>query len=149
MTRDERRDNARCEIHDRDRDDYRRDHDLKVAHHADRGDDGVEREYQVDYDDLKNHRKHCPTSACLCGRGAFPALDLAVDFPRRLGDQEKAAADQDEVVPGEILAEQGNDRVGEPDQRGQPEQQDDAEYQRECKPEPPHGLGLSSRQPRH
>ena len=33
-----------------------------------------------------------------------------MNFMRRLGDQEQAAADQDDVVPGNAVAEDGDER---------------------------------------
>ena len=69
-------------------------------------------------------------------------LDLGVDLVRRLGDQEQAAADQDDVVPGEVAAERREHRIGQPHQPGQAEQQDDAEHQREREPDLARALGV-------
>ena len=54
-------------------------------------------------------------------------LDLGVNFVRALGDQEQPAADQDQVAPGEFVAEQREDRRRQPHDPGQRQQQRDAE----------------------
>src|SRR6266403_2054800 len=49
MLGDEARDRPRRRIHDHDRDQHGRDHDADVLGYSDRGDDRVDREYQVDH----------------------------------------------------------------------------------------------------
>src|ERR1035438_9298218 len=51
MIRSEPRNWAGGRVHDQAGDHHRSDHDRKILHHADRGDDGVEREHHVDDDD--------------------------------------------------------------------------------------------------
>ena len=89
------------EIHRRDRDQNRGDHDADVLHHADRGDDGIDREDQIDGDDLRDDQAEGACRATGFGRcdSSVRRFDLAVNFVGRLGDQEQTAADQDQVVP--------------------------------------------------
>ena len=84
---------------------HRDDHDLDVLRHADRGDDRVDREHEVDRDDLQHDHRKCRMDLG-AGIVGLVGLDLGVDFVRRLGDQEQTAGDQDDVVPGETAAEQ-------------------------------------------
>ena len=56
MRRHEAADGAGEHHHQADRHDHRGDHHRDLAHHAHRGDDRVEREHEVDDDDLREHR---------------------------------------------------------------------------------------------
>ena len=83
--------------HDADGDDDGDHHDRDVVDHADGGDDAVEREDEVEHDDLRDdlpeHRMD--DLAGLMRLGAFEAM---VQFHRTLGEQEGAAEDQDDVA---------------------------------------------------
>ena len=100
------------DIHHDHRDHDGGDHDLDVLRHADGGDDRVEREDQVDRDELQRRPRQNA-----CARPPRPRLrlvarlDLGVDLVRRLGDQEQAAADQDDVAPGDADAEEREHRL--------------------------------------
>ncbi len=59
-----------------------------------------------------------------------------------------AAADQDDVAPGECVAPHGEYRLGQPDQPNQDRQQRDAEDQRQRQPELSRTLGLMLGNPR-
>ena len=87
--------------HERDGDDHRRDHDRDLVDHADRGDDRVEREDDVEQHDLHDHRRNdaALTAAEAC---ALLALELVVDLVGALADQEQAARDQDEVAARDL-----------------------------------------------
>ena len=77
-----------------DRDDHGRHHDREVVGHADRGDDRVEREDDVEQHDLNDHRAERRRHP----RRAVPllAFEPLVDLERRLGEQEQARRqDQD------------------------------------------------------
>jgi hypothetical protein len=54
------------------------------------------------------------------------AFELLVDFQRALREQEQAAADQDQIAPGERLAEHREQRMGQTRDPGQRHQQQDA-----------------------
>ena len=71
--------------------------------------------------------------ACVLMRpaAALMRLDLAMDFVGGLEDQEQAAADQDDVAPGDAGAEDREQRSAQRHQRCQREQQPDAENQGE------------------
>jgi hypothetical protein len=80
-------------------------HDRHVIGHADRGQDGVDREHQVQQDDLEDRRADVVDHDVLLvllqkvvGRGR---VDRVVDLLRRLPHQEQAAGDQDQVAPAE------------------------------------------------
>ena len=99
--------------------------------HADRGDDRIDREDQVDDDDLRDD--HAEVRADLLAVAFLVlALDVAVDLARRLDEQEEPAGEQDQVAPGEAVAERdvnsGVVRLDQPEQR---EQEDDAEDERQ------------------
>ena len=81
---------------------HRRDHDLDVLRHADGGDDRVEREDQIDRRPAARPPARTIASAAPALPSSSPRFDLAVDFVGRLGDQEQAAADQDDVAPGNV-----------------------------------------------
>ena len=69
-------------------------------------------------------------------------LKLAVDFVRGLGHQEQAAADQDDVAPGDACTEQAEQRLAQRHQPGQGEQQHQAEDQRQRQADLARPLGL-------
>src|SRR5207237_1364337 len=64
-------------------------------------------------------------------------LELVVDLPRRLADQEEAAADQDEVASTQAVAPHREQRPRESHHPRDREEQPDADAQRERQPEPP------------
>ena len=70
---------------------------------------------QIDHGDLQDDKQ----DAGRCGEFVllFRAVDLAVDFKCRLGDEKKAAADQDNVVPGNLVAVDGDDGFAQSRQR--------------------------------
>ena len=65
-------------------------------------------------------------AATRLGRVPLLALELVVDLVRALPHQEEAAEDQDQVAPGDLSADHGEQRLGEPDDPGQREQQQHA-----------------------
>jgi hypothetical protein len=100
-------------------------HDRDVLRHADRGDDAVDREHQVQHQDLADRGRHAHAGrlAGLEHVRAGLGVDVVVDLLGGLPDQEQAAGDQDQVAPGEAVAERGEDRLGEPhDDRDGPQQ---------------------------
>ena len=94
------RDRAGGRVHHQHGQHHRRDHDLDILRHADRRDDGVDREHKIDRDDLRHDQREGRIG--LGGRTVrLVGLDLGMDLVRRLRDQEQAAGNQDDVVPGE------------------------------------------------
>ncbi len=86
--------------HHHDGDDDGGHHDPHLIDHADRRDDGVQREDDVHQHDLDDDGRERPAAAR--GRGRVgTGLDLVVDLPRRLEDEEEATRDEDEVAPGQ------------------------------------------------
>ena len=64
-------------------------------------------------------------------------IDRVVDFLGRLPDQEQAAGDQDEVAPGEAVAEGGEQRLGQLHDEGDGGEQHQPHDQRRADAEPP------------
>ena len=112
MRLDERADRLGGHQHHEHGEDDGRDHDPHIVGHPDRGDDRVEREHDVEQhhldDDAGEGRGHPSRSASV---GAF---ELVVDLVGRLGEQEQAAADQDQVAAGDLLAENAEERRRQP-----------------------------------
>ena len=87
-----------------------------------------EREDHVKDQDL-HHRREEGDGA---DRGAlFVPLEHVVRLHRALDQQEQAAADQHQVAPGQLEAENRQDRLGQADDPGQAEQERDAAEQRQ------------------
>ena len=102
------------------RGDHRGDHHRQVIDHADGGDDRIQREDDVDQDDLHDHR----AEGGLHGAGgfAFFAFHELMDFLGALPDEEQAAAEKDQVASGEASAhhgDQGFGHAGHPRERRQ------------------------------
>ena len=57
---------------------------------------------------------------------ALLAFELVVDLVGRLGDQEQPAREQDEIAAGDLLAEHGEQRTGQPHDPGDRQQHEDA-----------------------
>src|SRR6185503_7157465 len=77
--------------------------------------------------DLKDDRDEASSPAA-AGRGhLFTGLDLVVDLPRRLGDQEQSAEQEDQVAAGDLTAERAaKERAREPHHPRDREQQEQA-----------------------
>ena len=74
-----------------------------VVGHADGGDHRVEREHDVEQHDLhddRGERRRDPRADV-----ALLAFELVVNLVRRLGDQEQAADEQDQIAARELVAE--------------------------------------------
>ncbi len=155
MSGDEARDRPRGRIHDGDRDQHRRDHDADVLRHADRRDNGIDREDHVDEDDLANHQRHRAARRKRAGRTARTVrplqltLDLGMQLMGRLGDEEQAAEDENEVVPGKLIIPQGEDNGGKPEQRGECKQERNPEDGREREAKAARGFATPGIKARH
>jgi hypothetical protein len=131
---DERADRPREREHEADRDHHRDDHHGHVLRHADRGDDRVEGEDHVDREDLEEDQAEGGGPALRL----FPLdLQLRVDLVGGLAEQEEAAAEEDQVAPGEPLAGDREERRRQAHHPRDREQQADAHDQREPEPQPP------------
>ena len=67
----------------------------------------------------------------------FLPFEPVVDLVGALPEQEEPAQDQDQVAAGDVLAEHGEQRRGQPDDPGQREQQQDARAHRQQQPDAP------------
>ncbi|MNT10573.1 hypothetical protein D3C72_1454110 [compost metagenome] len=99
--------------------------------HAHGGDDAVDREDDVQQQDLTNSGRKAQGD----GRGRFafflgPRVDALVDFSGRLPQQEQTTGNQDHVLPGEGMAEHLDDRLGQLHDPGNGAEQTQAHYQR-------------------
>jgi len=110
----ESRDRPRSGQHNKNGNDDRRCHYPELVGHPDGGDHAVEREHDVEQRDLHDDaaKARCSAPRLITQRLAFQPL---VDLARPLVEQEKAAADQDDVPPRNAAAEQFEQRLGEPD----------------------------------
>ena len=91
---------------------YDRDcHNGDVVDQTDRGDDGVEREYDVEYGDLREH--HAQPGDNRRPALFFGAFETVVNLVCRFGEKEQAAADQDDIASGNLLSEHSEPRIGE------------------------------------
>ena len=100
MPVDERADRLGREHHDRRPDHDRRNHHPQLVDHPDRGDHRVERKDDVEQHDLDDARwQTTPPHA----RSTVPFLPFepVVDLVGALGQQEQAAADQDQIAAGD------------------------------------------------
>ncbi|MFT3974476.1 MAG: hypothetical protein QM699_13805 [Amaricoccus sp.] len=100
-----------------------------LVRHADRGDDRVDREDQVDERDLHHHRgeaAHDPSAAV-----AFVALKRLVDLHRRLVDQEQPARGEDQVLAAHVVAEGMEQRLGQADDPADEHEQHQPRHQRQ------------------
>jgi hypothetical protein len=118
------------------------DHDGDVVGHADRCDDAVEREHEIENEDLHDggaeaQHRHGARAVLLLGFG----IDVLVDLGGRLPDEEEAAADQDEVAPREGMAEGGEQRRRQLDDVGDGAQKREPQDKRRADADAP-GLGL-------
>ena len=126
---DEGGDRARGRHQHDHRQDHRHRHDPDLVGHADRGDDAVDREYQVDDRDLGHHRREVGQHP---GTGlALVALERAVDLLGRLVDQEQPAGGQDQILARDAVPEQLEQRLGQADDPADEEQQHQPREQRQ------------------
>jgi hypothetical protein len=104
-----------------------------LADHADGRDHRVEREDDVEQEDLHDHAPERRRRA----RRDVPlhAFELLVDLVRALRQPEEASDQQNQIAAGDLLPEHGEQRRGEPDDPGQGEQQRDADEHGEREPD--------------
>ncbi|MNV69796.1 hypothetical protein D3C71_1627230 [compost metagenome] len=115
--------------------------------HAHGGDDAIDREHEVEHEDLADGHRETWRGA---GDDAFLAMpgfgrDVLMDLARGLPDQERAPGNQDDVAPGNAFAKDREDRLGQRHDPGNRRQQAQAHHQRKSDPQPPrllaHGFG--------
>mgnify|MGYP001140931905 CR=1 FL=1 len=109
MFRDEGHQRPRQEQHDRDGNDHGNHHHRELSHHTNCGDDTVEREDGVEYDDLDDHLPEDGMNDLLFPLRLLPFQPL-MQFHRALEQQEQAADDQDDVATGQAEAPDGDQR---------------------------------------
>ena len=149
MLRHEPRHRPRRHIHHGACDDNSGDHDLEILRHPDRSDDGIQREHQIDDDDLDDDPEERAGFGLRRIPSAFARFDLAVNLVRRLGDQECTAADQDDVAPRKPDAIDGEHRLRQSDQPHQQAEQQDTKHQRKRQSDLPRAFRLPRRNARH
>ena len=145
---DEVGDRPRRDEHHADRDDDGGDHDADLVDHADRGEHRVEREHDVEQDDLDEDGADRRRPAAGLGRSwAGVALERLVD----LGD---AFQSRNRPPPIRIRSRHensmpaiGEHRRGQPDDPRDREQQQDAHHHREAEADDPGAVALLRRQP--
>src|SRR5262249_44199122 len=147
MRRDEGTDRVGRRIHDDHGDNYGGNHHLKVLGHADRRQDRIERKHQIDDDKLE----HDPDEGL--GRrgshvdGSFARFHFVMDLVRRLGDEEHAATDQDDVTPGYSHSKDAEEWRRESHEPGEPYQHDHPEDERKREPDLAGAPGLAFGKP--
>ena len=136
--------------HQPDRDHHGGDHDRQRARHADRGQDRIDREDNVEQHDLHDCRAEAQASGL---GGAFvvrrvAAVERVMNLLGRLPDQEQAARDQDQIAQREGRVERTvavdqravdaeiDQRRGQPDQPRDRRKQRQPQHQRQCDADP-------------
>ena len=76
-------------------------------------------------------------AATFAERVPFLAFEPVVDLVGALAEQEQAADDQDQIAARDLLADDREQRLGQPDDPGEREQQQDARHHRPEQAEPP------------
>src|SRR5690625_3944056 len=114
--------------------------------HADGLHDAVELEYKVEQQDLEDSRADAGHGAGQAG-GILVGIDSVMDLARRFPNQEKAARDQDHVLPRESMAEDLEDRIGQRHYPGDDRQQQKPEQKRAAQPDDPGAVPMLARQP--
>ena len=133
MAVDEVADRAAGREHDDHGEDDRGDHHLDVLREAHGGDHGIERENDVDDDDLGDDAGE--GGADLSGLRVVLAFEAAVDFVDAFPEEEKSAAEHDEVFAGDGVAEDVEERMDELREPKNGAEQEDARDQRDHQPE--------------
>ena len=131
---DECRDASRERQHDPDRDNHRDHHHGNVLRHPDRRNHGVEREHDIEGENLDEDDSERSTA----GRSfslLVHDLEILVNLACRFRDEKETATQQDEIASGESLAEDREQGIGEAHDPGDREQQSKPENERQRKPE--------------
>ena len=121
------------------------DHHGQFAGDPDGGKDRVERKDEIHDGDVQHDEPKRP-GLPLWIRLVVVIVDFAVDFERRLTDQEDPRQDQHYVAPGEIMPYDRHDRSGQRDEPGEACKAGDAEHQGQDKTEEAGEAGLPDRQ---
>ena len=124
-------------------DDDRDIHDRDLVGHADRGDDRIDREHQIEQQDLEDRPGdrdfERPADHVLLG---IVRIYRMVDFLGCLPDEEQAAGDQDEIAPGEAVIEEFEDRICQVYDVGHRRQKQQPHHQRAADAETARGGAL-------
>ena len=124
MVVDEPREWPGRDQHHADGDDDGDDHDRHLIDQADRGQDRIEREHDIEQDDLHEHAAQSGRACARC-RMRLIALERLVDLGGGLPEQEDAATDEDDVAPREVTIEQRDERLRQADDPRDRQQQQD------------------------
>jgi hypothetical protein len=89
----------------------------------DRGDDGVNREHQINDHNLGNGGTRAPDGDRLVVRRSF---EFVMDFVCGFSNEEEAAADENDIAPGNPNSEKKEERLREPHKPGESGEHDDA-----------------------
>ncbi|CFE03898.1 Uncharacterised protein [Bordetella pertussis] len=139
---DEARQRLGRQQHDGHRDDHRHEHDGNVLGHAHGGDDAVDREHQIQHQDLRHRRGKAERGGLAAEHVvARVGIDMVVDFLGGLPHQEQAAGHQDDVAPRKPVAEQFEHRLRQLHDERHRAQQRQPQDQRHADPDAPR-LGL-------
>ena len=138
---DERRQRPHGDHHHPDRHDDGYDHDRKILGHAHGRDDAVDREDDVDHDDLNEAGDEAERRSRLLVIILVIRVDAVVDFARRLPDQEQAARQQQQVAHRKGVSEHRGQRLREMHHPRRRSEQRQAEHERQgqariCAPSP-------------
>src|SRR3712207_6071563 len=109
------------------------DHHGDLIDHADGGYDRVKREDRVEEDYL--HQDAAEVRRYPRALVSLLALEVLVDLEGAFAEQEEAAEDQDQVAPGDLLAQDRKERRGEPNDPAEGQEQQDAHDQRQSETE--------------
>lgn len=134
-------DGAGGEHHHQHGDDDGGDHHRHVGDHADRSDHRVEGKHDVDDGDLHNGAEEAAGHAFGLVGGLIFAFQAVVDLHAAFPQQEQTAEKQNQVAPGNTLAEDVEQVVGQAHYPGDGEQQHDPCDHRQGQAEEA-GLGL-------
>ena len=145
VLRDEGHQRLRQEQHDADREDYGDHHDRKFLDHTDSGDDAVEREDGIEYDDLHDHLPEDGVNQLLFTLRLMSFQSL-VQFHRALEQEEQAAEDQNEVAAGQAEAPDGHQRRSQCHDPGDGGEQCEADDERQREADHARGVALMRRQ---
>jgi hypothetical protein len=134
-----------CDEHRQDCDHDSGNHHVQLVHHSDRRDDRIDRKHRIDDHDLRHDR---PEAGVPCHRLVVRVrLDALVDLGGCLDEEEKSAADEDQIAPGELESPHAEQRLLERDHPADARQECQAHHQGEGQAEDAGTVALPRRQP--
>jgi hypothetical protein len=82
-----------------------------VLRYADSRHDRIDREYEIDHCDLQDDQDNAVSVPAQRAFLTLIDIDLAVDLECGLGNEKEAAANQDDIAPGNLVTECDNERI--------------------------------------